>query len=356
MKTETLPGSIYLSISTGNNETAMATAMIMLLLSAATLVVSNLFNRPIGSSRHRSQESRRLLERKGEKVGSAKEGNREAVATSEPTASTPGPAALAPEPTALTPGSAAPTLLGAGTLTQEPGCLVEVRDVSLSLGDFKLQDADMSVEPGQMFAILGRTGSGKTVLLETIAGAYQLDSGSVLLDGKDVWQTPAQKRGMGIVYQDCALFPHLSVYENIAYGLRMRKESSTRTRELVDQAMELFGISHLAQCYPGTISGGEAQRTALARALVLQPRLLLLDEPFSALDPVTKQALYETVRSIHRSFSCTIVFVTHDFHEAETLAERVAIILDGRIRTTVPARELFQSEFEPEVMSFLGRA
>ncbi|MBQ6586228.1 MAG: ATP-binding cassette domain-containing protein [Coriobacteriales bacterium] len=337
MKTETLPGSIYLSISTGNNDTAMATAMIMLLVSAVTLLVANLLNRPIGTSRVGVQRRRWHRRKRG-----------------CPEAAAPGAGSATGVPVAT---PAAPTSLLAAQSADDAqgGCAVDVQDVSLRLGDFRLRDVNMQVAPGSLCAILGRTGSGKTVLMEAIAGAYQLEQGRVLLDGQDGQRISPQKRGMGIVYQDCALFPHLTVRDNVAYGLRMRRVPAARRDELVGEALALFGIAHLADCFPGTISGGEAQRASLARALVLQPRLLLLDEPFSALDPVTRRRLHETLRDIHRSFSCTIIFVTHDFHEARELAEQVVIILDGELRARTDAKGLFEGEFDQDVMCFLGR-
>ena len=300
MKTETLPGSIYLSISTGNNETAMATAMIMLLLSAATLVVANLLNRPVG----RPVSGLAARRRRGE-----------------------------------------PGMAGS----------IEVRDLRVERGSFVLEVPRLSVRPREVFAILGSTGSGKTVLMESIAGAFLLDGGCILLDGKDVESLPVQQRHLGILYQDYALFPHMTVRENIAYGLRMNGCPPRERDERVQAMLSLFDIGHLAERYPGIISGGESQRTALARALVLEPEILLLDEPFSALDPATKERLYATLRAVHARFDCTIVFVTHDFNEARTLADRVGVVLDGRLRAVREARALFEPEgLEPEVQAFLG--
>lgn len=206
-----------------------------------------------------------------------------------------------------------------------------------------------------MFAILGSTGSGKTVLMESIAGAFPLDGGCILLDGKDVESLPVQQRHLGILYQDYALFPHMTVRENIAYGLRMNGCPPRERDERVQAMLSLFDIGHLAERYPGIISGGESQRTALARALVLEPEILLLDEPFSALDPATKERLYATLRAVHARFDCTIVFVTHDFNEARTLADRVGVVLDGRLRAVREACALFEPEgLEPEVQTFLG--
>ena len=335
MKTETLPGSIYLSISTGNNDIAMATAMIMLLLSAATLVISNVLNRPVEASRVAASTGVSPGRAKGGFVQKAKRGfaNR----------------------------------FGASRLAQRffsrrssgwmqgnaPGS-VRIEGLTVRRGSFQLCVDELFIEPREVFAILGSTGSGKTVLMESIAGAFPLSEGRILLDGKNVGTLPVQQRHLGIVYQDYALFSHMSVYENIAYGLNMNGCSADEVRERVEEMLELFGISHIADRYPGVISGGESQRVALARALVLRPGVMLLDEPFSALDPATKRRMYETFRRIHERFDCTIVLVTHDFNEAQTLADRVGVVLDGRLRVVRSAKDLFEDESDEDVRFFLG--
>ena len=232
---------------------------------------------------------------------------------------------------------------------------VEIRDLRVQRGSFALRVPRLIIEPREVFAILGSTGSGKTVLMESIAGAFPLDEGCILLDGKDVELLPVQQRHLGILYQDYALFPHMTVRENIAYGLKMN-DCPARERDSRVQAMlSLFSIEHIAERYPGIISGGESQRAALARALVLEPEILLLDEPFSALDPATKERMYATLRDVHARFDCTIVFVTHDFNEARTLADRVGVVLDGRLRTVRKASELFDPEgLDADVRFFLG--
>ena len=231
---------------------------------------------------------------------------------------------------------------------------VEVRNLCVTRGDFTLEVDALSIVPGEVFAILGSTGSGKTVLMESIAGAFSADAGEILLDGKNVDTLPIQQRHLGILYQDYALFPHMTVFDNIAYGLKRAKVPREEVDTRVNEMLELFGISHIAERHPGVISGGEAQRTALARALVLEPEILILDEPFSALDPTTKRQMYDMLRDVHERFGCTIIFVTHDFNEAQVLADRVGIILDGRLRTVVAATDLFATEHPEEVNRFLG--
>lgn len=232
---------------------------------------------------------------------------------------------------------------------------IDIESLRVSRGSFTLEVERLSVAPREVFAILGETGAGKTVLLESIAGAFPLDDGRILLDGKNVETLPVQQRHLGIVYQDHALFPHMTVRENIGYGLCMNGCDAAELKQRVDRMLELFGIRHIADRYPGIISGGESQRTALARALVLEPDILLLDEPFSALDPTTKGRMYDTVRDIHCRFDCTIVFVTHDFAEACTLADRVGIVLGGRLRAVKPASSLFDGDIEDDIGYFLGR-
>lgn len=188
------------------------------------------------------------------------------------------------------------------------GGSIEIRDMVARRGSFSLRVDDLHIEPHEIFAIVGETGAGKTVLLEAIAGAFPLESGSILLDGKDIRCLPVQQRRLGIVYQDHALFPHMTVAENIGYGLRMARVPKAEAARRVEEMLDLFSIRHIADRYPGIISGGEGQRAALARALVLQPEILLLDEPFSALDPTTKKRMYETLRDVHGRFRCTVVF------------------------------------------------
>ena len=199
-----------------------------------------------------------------------------------------------------------------------------INNFSVKRGSFTLSPISLTIQMGEIFAILGRTGSGKTVLLEAISGMFPGDTGSILLDGTDIRDIPPSQRKLGLVYQDYGLFPHMKVKENISYGLKMhgysKKEQDSRAQEL----MEMLSISHIGDQYPGTLSGGESQRTALARALALAPQVLLLDEPFSALDPATRQSLYQELRRIHRHFGCTIIFVTHDMDEAIKLAGRIS--------------------------------
>ena len=231
---------------------------------------------------------------------------------------------------------------------------IEIRNLRVRRGSFVLDVPALAVHPHEIFAILGSTGSGKTVLMEAIAGACTWERGEILLDGKRADSLPIQQRHLGILYQDYALFPHMTVRENVGYGLKVRKADEAEIRDRVDRLLASFGIEAIADRYPGIISGGEAQRTALARALILEPDILLLDEPFSVLDPATKRQMYDVMRDVHERFDCTIVFVTHDFAEARILADRVGIVLGGRLRTVRETGRLFDvNGLDDNVLAFL---
>ncbi len=232
---------------------------------------------------------------------------------------------------------------------------IDIRDLEARRGTFRLRVPELSIASGEVFAILGTTGSGKTVLLEAIAGAFPFEKGEVLIDGVATSEMAVQDRGLGILYQDHALFPHMTVRQNIEYGARVRGISACEIERRSDELMAIFGIEGIAESYPGAISGGESQRTALSRALMVEPDVLLLDEPFSALDPTTKKRLYSVVADVHERFGCTMVLVTHDFDEAHSLADRVGIVLDGQLRAVREASMLFEREgMYEDVMAFLG--
>ncbi|WP_418765783.1 ATP-binding cassette domain-containing protein [Mailhella sp.] len=231
---------------------------------------------------------------------------------------------------------------------------LEFDNFCLRRGDMRITNISFSLQERETFAILGRTGAGKTLLLESAAGFYPPESGRVLLYGTPVRDIPLTERRIGFVYQDYALFPHMTVEDNIAYGLRVRRASHAEQEEKVRTIAELLGISHVRKNYPQTLSGGERQRVALARALVLRPRLLLLDEPFSSLDPATRKTLYGEVRRIPHTFNCAVLFVTHDFREAQSLASRIGVMAHGKMLCIRPADELFLRSDDPELNTFLG--
>ncbi|MEA4970150.1 MAG: ATP-binding cassette domain-containing protein [Candidatus Pelethousia sp.] len=231
---------------------------------------------------------------------------------------------------------------------------IAVQALSVRRGDFVLGPMDFSIAQGEIFALLGKTGAGKTVLLETLAGFYdKAYHGTIRLFGENTKALPLAQRPVGFVYQDCGLFPHMTLRENIGYGLKMHGANAPDIQSKVNSLSELLSISHILEQYPAMASGGEKQRAALARALALSPKILLLDEPFTALDPATKATLYAEIRHIHQTFGCTILFVTHDFQEARQLAQRIGILLGGKLRALVKAEALFQTEYVAEVAAFL---
>lgn len=228
------------------------------------------------------------------------------------------------------------------------------RNLTVRRGDFMLQDVSFEVREKEIFAMLGKTGAGKSVLLEAAAGFFAPDHGCVTYEGQQIDQIPLHQRNIGYLYQDYSLFPHMTAEENISYSLKMKGISKEQIRRQVYEMAEKFEIRSVLEQYPSTLSGGEQQRVALARALMMRPKLLLLDEPFSALDPVTKSSLYEILLDIRKEFQCAIVFVTHDFAEAQQLADRIGILISGKLRGIVKSEDLFESHWESEVQKFLG--
>jgi len=226
--------------------------------------------------------------------------------------------------------------------------MIKVSDLCVDLGDFLLEGVDLDVEPGEYFIILGPTGAGKTVLLESIAGLYRLKRGRICVGGREVTQLEPEKRGISIVYQDQVLFPHLSVRDNITFGLKLRKASGQDIKSTLSWLAELLDICHLLHRKPDTLSGGERQKVALARALSIKPQLLLLDEPLSALDPENREGVQRELRRLHNRLKITTVHVTHDFEEAIALGDRIAVLGDGRIQQIGTPEQIFRqpdSEF-----------
>lgn len=246
-------------------------------------------------------------------------------------------------------------MLGNKDKNMEHPVLLEACDLSLQRGSFHLKDISFQVYSNEILAIIGKNGAGKTLLLESIAGFQHISQGKLLFEGSSLNELPLHQRKIGYLYQDYCLFPHMSAKENIAYGLKCKKVPKKEISYQVEQIAAELGITSILEQYPATLSGGEQQRVALARALVTKPELLLLDEPFSALDPVTKYKMHELILKIHRDFSCTIVFVTHDFQEAEKLADRIGILYHGHLRGIVQSDKLFVSEWDSDIRKFLGK-
>jgi molybdate transport system ATP-binding protein len=226
--------------------------------------------------------------------------------------------------------------------------MISISGLHVEFRRFALHDIDLDIETGDYFMLVGPTGAGKTLLLETIAGLHKVKSGEINVDDKDITQLEPEKRNIGMVYQDCALFPHLSVADNIIFGLKVRHIVESLIKKELGEIVSLVGVSHLLDRKPGNLSGGEKQKVALARALATKPRLLLLDEPLSALDPEGRDGLQRELKRIHRELDITIIHVTHDFDEALMLGKHIAVIGAGSLRQAGTPEEIFhrpESEF-----------
>ncbi|WP_327090411.1 ABC transporter ATP-binding protein [Nonomuraea sp. NBC_01738] len=217
-----------------------------------------------------------------------------------------------------------------------------------------LDGLDLTIEPGELVALLGPSGCGKTTALRCVAGFEHPDSGAVLVDGKDITRVPANKRDAGMVFQSYSLFPNLNAADNVSFGLRVRKVAQARRRERALELLELVGLPSHADRYPHQLSGGQQQRVALARALALEPRVLLLDEPLSALDAKVRVNLREEIRRLQLSLGITTIFVTHDQEEALSIADRVAVLRDGRLEQVGAPAEVYDRPSTPFVAEFVG--
>jgi sulfate transport system ATP-binding protein len=232
---------------------------------------------------------------------------------------------------------------------------IEVRNVSRSFEDFHaLDDVSVDIDSGQLTAVLGPSGGGKSTLLRIIAGLDTADQGTVLIDGQDVTNIPARDRGIGFVFQHYAAFTHMTVWDNVAFGLKVAKAPKPRIKERVAELLALVHLDGHAQRYPSELSGGQRQRMALARALAVEPALLLLDEPFGALDVKVRQELREWLRRLHDEVHTTTIFVTHDQEEAMEIADQIIVINHGRVEQAGSPDELYDRPANDFVMGFLG--
>jgi len=232
--------------------------------------------------------------------------------------------------------------------------MIRLTDLRMNLPGFTLEDINLHIKPGEFFALMGSTGSGKTLVLETVAGLTKLDNGTVHIAERDVTTLPPEKRGVSLVYQDHALFPHLTVLQNVMYGQRYHNISKAEGKSEARALLDTLGLSRLENRKPGRLSGGEKQRTALARALACRPDVILLDEPLSALDPQFRGELRRTLKDVHETSGATFLMVTHDFTDAMVLAERAAVIKDGRLHQEDTVSNIFRRPITPFVASFVG--
>jgi sulfate/thiosulfate transport system ATP-binding protein len=232
---------------------------------------------------------------------------------------------------------------------------IQVRDVSKSFGDFHaLDDVTVDIDSGELTAVLGPSGGGKSTLLRIVAGLERADKGTVFIEGADVTNVAARDRGIGFVFQHYAAFTHMTVWDNVAFGLKVAKTPKPRIRERVGELLKLVHLDGLANRYPSELSGGQRQRMALARALAVEPGLLLLDEPFGALDVKVRQELREWLRRLHDEVHTTTIFVTHDQEEAMEISDKIIVINGGRVEQSGTPTELYDNPANDFVMGFLG--
>jgi sulfate transport system ATP-binding protein len=232
---------------------------------------------------------------------------------------------------------------------------ITVEGARKRFGDFQaLDDVSIDVPDGSLTALLGPSGSGKSTLLRAIAGLEDLDSGQVVINGQDATATPAQKREVGFVFQHYAAFKHMTVFGNVAFGLKIRKWSKSQISDRVHELLRLVQLDGLAERYPDQLSGGQRQRMALARALAVEPQVLLLDEPFGALDAKVRKDLRVWLRRLHDEMHVTTIFVTHDQEEAMDVAEQLVVMNRGRVEQAGTASDLYDHPENEFVMSFVG--
>ena len=232
---------------------------------------------------------------------------------------------------------------------------IEIRNITKRFGDFvALDDINLDIPDGELTALLGPSGGGKSTLLRVIAGLEKPDEGAVVFSGQDATQLPPQRRNVGFVFQHYAAFKHLSVARNVAFGLEIRKRPKAEINRRVKELLELVHLEAFAHRRPSQLSGGQRQRMALARALAVEPQVLLLDEPFGALDAQVRKELRVWLRRLHDEIHVTTVFVTHDQEEAMDVADRIVVIANGHIEQVGSPDELYERPANDFVMSFLG--
>ncbi|WP_286299045.1 ABC transporter ATP-binding protein [Aminobacter sp. SS-2016] len=242
-------------------------------------------------------------------------------------------------------------------LAPSPAKAISIRDVNLFYGDLQvLKDINLEIQPGEFFAFLGPSGCGKTTLLRLIAGFNTARQGSVVVGGVDVLDMPPWKRDIGMVFQSYALWPHMTVARNVAFGLEERRLPRAEVERRVDAALNLVGLKHLAGRCPAQLSGGQQQRVALARTIAIEPKVLLLDEPLSNLDAKMRVEVRRELRELQQRLQLTTIFVTHDQEEANTVCDRIAVFNEGRIQQVGTPMGLYEKPANLFVANFLGTA
>ncbi len=226
--------------------------------------------------------------------------------------------------------------------------MIVIKDLIVNLKDFTLTIPELSVDDGEYLVIMGPSGVGKTVLIHTLVGFIKPTEGSIIVDGKDITNEPPEKRGLVLIPQDYGLFPHMSVFDNIAYGLKVRGLSVDVIREKVLRIAEVLEITNILSKYPHELSGGEQQRVALARALVVEPKVLLMDEPLSSLDPRLRIKSIEFIKRLRRRLGFTAMHITHNLLEALELGDRIAYIEGGELKCVLPPTEFIRSRWGSE--------
>ena len=235
--------------------------------------------------------------------------------------------------------------------------MVELRNVTKRFGAYEaLKDASFEIRAGEFMTFLGPSGCGKTTCLRLISGFDTPTSGQILLDGKDVTLEPPYRRDVNQVFQNYALFPHLTIYENIAFGLRMKKVPATQIRDRVDRVVQMTSLEDFTARKPSQLSGGQRQRVALARAIVCEPKVLLLDEPLSALDAKLRTQMRVELKQLQKKLGITFIFVTHDQEEALTMSDRVAVINAGRVEQIGTVNEIYYKPATRFVATFIGES
>ncbi|MEA2040230.1 MAG: ABC transporter ATP-binding protein [Thermodesulfobacteriota bacterium] len=232
--------------------------------------------------------------------------------------------------------------------------MIKIENLNIHLNEFNLRDINLNIKENEFFILMGPTGAGKTVLLEAIAGLIPTKSGTISVGNINITKLPPEKRGIGIVYQDQSLFPHLTVLDNITYGLHFHKIDKAQAEKELNRLVNDLNLNHLLRRLPLNLSGGELQRIALARALMVNPRVLLLDEPLSSLDTSFREEIRSGLKRLHKSSDVTFLMVTHDFAEALSLADRAAVMNNGKVEQEGTMEDIFKRPHSTFVADFVG--